>query len=227
MKKKYLFFEFIILFLFLGLPPLLVGESQAGSDALAGAMTFSWRTMMKLAAAGCIVFQNWYLGGQNASGNNKFSLLISGLKWSSITLGLLMLIYAVIQVFVMLMAQNGIALIRSAPGSVAPATIAGWIFITLNIAVSAFYEETMYRLFFPDTLLIFAQDHPKIHWIIELSVMMVFAFSHRYMGIMAVVNAFACGAALRLCKRKSGGIAAGTAAHFVYNLSMVIFSIPG
>jgi len=51
---------------------------------------------------------------------------------------------------------------------------------------------------------------------------LVFAFSHRYLGMPAVLNALIAGIFLRICFLKSGSIFSGFAAHFLYNIFMLV-----
>ena len=100
-----------------------------------------------------------------------------------------------------------------------------YVFLLVNLFVGAFYEEVIYREFLPETLLSFTGERKIPGIIAECSCIIIFALSHRYLGLMAVINALLGGIALRICRRKSLSIWAGTAAHFLYNAILLIFAI--
>lgn len=107
-----------------------------------------------------------------------------------------------------------------------------WIFCVLNFLFSAASEEILYRFIFPECLCYFSnllknERRKKISVIIsEIVPALVFAFSHRYLGIFAVFNAFFAHIVLRLCFKKTGKIYICIASHFLYNfLSLVFLSL--
>ncbi len=108
-----------------------------------------------------------------------------------------------------------------------------WFLAIAALASGAFYEECLYRAFLPEiplhilsqTKREFPRKHEKeLTALVEILCTILFAFSHRYMGIAAVVNALLCGIILRLCYKKSGRILCGTMVHFCYNLTLLVFS---
>ena len=71
---------------------------------------------------------------------------------------------------------------------------------------------------------VFVKHEKALTAIVEGSCALLFAFSHRYMGIPAVINALLCGIVLRICYKKTGSIFCGTAAHGCYNLTLLAFA---
>lgn len=93
---------------------------------------------------------------------------------------------------------------------------------------AAFTEEIFYRFYLPSAfkknlkILSFgkfdSQKSKPIEIFIEIISVLIFAFSHRYLGLLAVLNAFFAGAILRFCLIKSKSVFIPTVAHFIYNL---------
>ncbi len=61
-------------------------------------------------------------------------------------------------------------------------------------------------------------------FVLESICILIFAFSHRNNGILAVINAFFCGIILRLSCIKTQSIFPGMLAHFSYNTILVLFN---
>ena len=109
----------------------------------------------------------------------------------------------------------------------------------LMLGISAFYEEVLYRLYLPSTLKIFFDDllnkvfnktddkkkekcKKIVNLIIELSVIIIFGFSHLYLGVIPVLNGIICGFVLRYCCIKNKTVIIGTASHWLYNCFIFI-----
>ncbi len=222
MKLKYLSAEFLFIFLILALPPLLTASSGnppaaprfslANAETLAIAILLCFQLRRELPRPPCPAFR-------------KVSI-------ATVTFGVLMLAYAVVELggtVLSLLLGQGEPLAASRP-------IAGagqWLLATAALASGAFYEECLYRAFLPEIPLLLLdragntwfQGHKKpLAAGIEAFCIIVFALSHRYLGMLAVTNALLCGTVLRVCYRKSGGILCGTAAHFCYNMTLLLFS---
>lgn len=96
---------------------------------------------------------------------------------------------------------------------------------------AAFTEEIFYRFYLPEALkrnfniLSFGKlDSEKSKTLgifFEIISVLIFAFSHRYLGLLAVLNAFFSGAILRLCMIKSKSVFVPATVHFVYNLCVL------
>jgi membrane protease YdiL (CAAX protease family) len=97
---------------------------------------------------------------------------------------------------------------------------------TAAFLLSAFYEETVFRMYLPSVISKFVSTKiPHNVSVIfgEVCSVLLFAFSHRYLGWFSVLNALFAAIYLRICYKKSGSIFLGTLAHVVYNLMMVAF----
>lgn len=222
MKKRYILIEFLLVFLFLVLPPLFVKASSGISKTL----TFTPAAAVQLLVAVFLQMHFVYFlrPANNASSVNsakKAGRIFTVSFWWSITLGSLMLIFALMQTLSFFIEQNAHHTMQSVT------SVFAWISVTVSVAIAAFYEEALYRQFLPEVsaILLVGKINKKIFFhFIEVLVILIFAFSHRYLGFIPVLNAFACGAVLRLCYRKTGSIWTGALAHFTYNMTLIIFS---
>ena len=220
MKKKYLFIEFTLIFFFLVLPPLFITSATPFGN---NSGSFSLTTLAEQLFISIILTVQFYkLIREDSMKNSKFTFSKPFLILSkvTITLGLLLVIYAITET-VSFFIQNFLKshVYRSIQN---PNSIPGWIQFVTGIFISAFYEESLYRQFMPEVS-IFLVNKTKLKTVIEVIWILIFAFSHLYLGIPAVFNAFCCGLVLRKCFKATGNILAVTIAHFSYNLILVIF----
>lgn len=102
-----------------------------------------------------------------------------------------------------------------------------WIVCIFTLFFSAFYEEALYRTFVPEYLLsIFTTDlkinsakTKKLSCILcESFALLLFALSHRYLGVFSVINAAFAHIALRFFLKKDKNLFITVFAHFLYNL---------
>ncbi len=222
MKLKYLSAEFLLIFLILALPPLLTGSSGEAPAA----PRFSLANLETLAIAVLLCLQlRRELPRPPCPAFRRLSI-------ATMTFGGLMLSYAAVElggtVLFMLFGQGKfLAASRQITGA------GQWLLATAALATGAFYEECLYRAFLPEIPLLlldragetWVQGHKKtLSAGIEAACVIVFALSHRYLGMLAVTNALLCGSVLRVCYKKSGGILCGMAAHFCYNMTLLLFS---
>lgn len=217
MKKKYLIAEFLVIFMFLVIPPLLQGPGNESVEiAYGGRLSFS--VLMQALISILILMQDkkiHFIELQDDS--SKIKTLIRFMTWCPICLGLTMLTQAFLA---------GISMIfpfQEQPSIVFPKDRGGWIIYFVNLLVAVVYEETIYRLFLPDLLIKFSDGGKNLLIPIEIFCILIFSFSHRYLGYLAVINAAICGAFLRLTKLKSKKIWAGVLAHFLYNTLQTVF----
>ena len=214
MKKRYILAEFLVIFVFLLIPPIFAVKGAYLSGE------FSFSVLAEFFIATILQFQfkieNKY---KKQSANEKFIFLVNSLKWSALTLGFLMMIFAAVHVFSFAFkissAQTGV-LLKS------PESFSSWIFLLFTLATGAFFEEVVYRQFVPESLISILGKW-KIP--VEIFSVVIFALAHRYLGWISVCNAVFCGLVLRLCRIKTDSILPSFAAHFIYNLSLVIFSV--
>lgn len=109
-----------------------------------------------------------------------------------------------------------------------PETKTDFFYIIINFLFSAFFEEIIYRFYLPEQVFLFIKLklNEKFSFIFaEILALLIFAFSHRYRGIFAILNAGFGYAILRFCYKKTDNIFITTAAHFVYNILIFFLSI--
>lgn len=106
-----------------------------------------------------------------------------------------------------------------------PNSVITWIYCILNFAFAAFYEEVIYRFYFGDSLAYLLSLRFKwkcLPLICEVICALVFAFSHLYLGVLAVVNALIGHVILRVCYKKNKCLLPCAIAHFFYNLISLV-----
>lgn len=108
-----------------------------------------------------------------------------------------------------------------------PASLMEFLLCAASFMLSAFYEETIYRLYLPAALRrVFAKArYGKM--IAEAAGVLLFAFAHKYSGGMSIVNALIAAAALRMCVVRGKSLAAAMGVHTAYNmlqLALIILS---
>ena len=217
MKKRYILIEFLLVLAFLAVPPVFVshgtGLSQAG--------TFNASVLYQLLISVILFFQFLKLKPAEKSKTKIFRLLFHG----TITLGILMIIFALMQSIELLFSNEEMKSQNFMPDVDGPLSI---LFFTLAVICGAFYEEVLYRQFLPEFMALIAGEKINMKLVFygtEFLALLLFAFAHRYQGWISVVNSFLCGTVLRLCYKKTSSVLPGAAAHAVYNLSLSVFYI--
>lgn len=212
MKKKYLAAEFAAIFILFALPPLFA--KQPSSAVIPWKPGFN--TLVQLAVAALLDVQ---CGRTKAFFKTRgFKSAVSLLVWWPLSLGTMMLVYAAVCLVCALVPGGKMFYaVQSVPSAALQ-----WGMLAVNLAAGAFYEEVLYREFLPETAILLGAGG-RLRIAAEGTVIAVFAFSHLYMGIPAVVNAALCGTVLRLCFVKTGSVAAGFLAHFTYNMLVMVF----
>ncbi|MBP5696198.1 MAG: CPBP family intramembrane metalloprotease [Treponema sp.] len=228
MKKKYLLLEFAIVFIFLLLPPIFVSKAEIPPSLSKGAFSFAFLPQLFIA-----ILLNFQWRKKAALTKKKsFEKHISILKWGTITFGFLMLIFALILALQMIFEKTSSADDFSSNLSSALVFEPRFLFflsIVLNFLAGAFFEEVLYREFFPKTLYALldgiSSDKMKVavRIFVEASAVLIFAAAHRYMGIFAVANAALCAIALRNCYVKTEAAYTGAVVHFFYNMINLFF----
>lgn len=215
-KKKHLIIEFGIILVFLILPPLFQSPVQSEKLEIAGAGRFSIQILIQALISALLLWQNSrqpFTGEDKESQKNR---LIPFLLWVPMSLGLMMIFQAAIRALSLAFGSKGLE------SMVFPDSALSWAIYFVNLAVAVIYEETLYRLFLPDVLLNFAGEKKKARVPIEAACILIFAFSHRYMGYPAVINAALCGTALRIAKIRTKTIKAPALSHLIYNILQTI-----
>ena len=119
--------------------------------------------------------------------------------------------------------------------SIFPNTPISFLFCMMSFACSAFYEEVIFRSFLPEsskeivsTIINFCKNGESdklplfFSYLLEIAVCLTFAFSHRYLGIPAILNAAFAHIFFRICYIKTSSIWTNTTAHFIY-YSLTLF----
>ncbi|MCQ2240630.1 CPBP family intramembrane glutamic endopeptidase [Treponema sp.] len=218
MKKRYILSEFLLIFVFLILPPLFVSKGSG----LSKAASFSPIVFIQLAIAAVLYIQ-YKLQFTDLKNSMKIKIFKIPFWWS-ITLGSLMLIFALMQTLELFLEKETLSR-NLLPAINSPM---GWFFLTFSVFTGAFYEEVLYRQFMPEFLLKIFESKAEKKWClmaIEAFPLIIFALSHRYLGWIPVFNALACGSVLRLCYRKTFSVWTGMTAHFTYNMTLIVFSL--
>lgn len=108
-----------------------------------------------------------------------------------------------------------------------------------NLLFAAFFEEVIYRFYIPFGIKnflfrkVFDENQSKSYTIFEKSIllfieivaMLIFSFSHRYLGIFSVVNAAVAHLVLRFSFIRSKSLIPSTLAHFFYNFVSLMFGL--
>ena len=112
--------------------------------------------------------------------------------------------------------------------SLIPQNLKEYFFVILTFSFSAFFEEVMYRFFIPEELSFFLQIKfsAKIAFLISESLtLLIFALSHRYRGLFAILNAAIAHVILRFFYKRTKNIAVTSSAHFFYNTILFFLSL--
>ncbi|MGN0728280.1 CPBP family intramembrane glutamic endopeptidase [Treponema sp.] len=214
MKKRYILAEFLIVLAFLVVPPLFAEEGASLGNGI------SLSVISELVAASLLQIQHLSMKRScKPTPKEHFCFVVRSLKWGALTLGHMMLVFSAVQLISFAMrlspSHSGVVLFH-------PEKISSWIFVAVTLAAGAFFEEVLYRQYLPETLATLLGER-KIP--AEILSVLLFALAHRYLGWISVLNAVLCGAFLRLCRVKTGAVVSSAAAHFLYNLSLTVFSV--
>ena len=219
MKNKFLILEWIVILIFLVIPPLLVNPGT--SAAIANNGKISPYLLLRLIIAIFLYYQQIYVIKKTPQEQNgKFKKTVLFLSWSAICFGLHMITQALFQAIslVLPLKYNETVFDFNLDSK-------SCIVAFLNLLTGAFYEEVLYREYLPETMLMFSRGRKFLSNLSEGLCVVVFAMSHRYLGLLPVLNAFLGGMILRICRKKSLSIWTCTIAHFMYNAVLFVFAI--
>lgn len=242
MKKTLLVLEFILIFLVLLLPPVFVKSS----GGIISAADFSLRpALVEALIALVLLLQNRLLARGEKSreehgaaaeagsdgespGAGRFRRMVSFMRWTPLTLGILLIQYAVLEaLYVFFPGIMPDAMELSAAGG----SPAAWARLMVTFLCASFFEEVLYREYLPGSLMFFfnagvASGRKKavLRLVLELAGIVIFALAHRYLGALGVINALISAVVLRTCYLRTGSVFAGWTAHFLYNASVMVFA---
>lgn len=208
MKRHYKSVEFAIVFLFLILPPVFAINIENTE--------FIFKLSPFIFCQAVIAFLLDFQTKENIDKKNSFHW-IRILSEGAITLGALFLIYAVLQLLFYLvpsLVKNNVSKV------VSPSGAQQYIICIMTVIISAYYEEVLYRQYFPYAMYDFIKTEKQPFLLIEIFPVAFFAASHLYLGMPGVLNALLSGIILRRCRIKTKSVYTGTAVHIIYNLIM-------
>lgn len=223
MKKITFYLVFFLICAFLVFPPIFVSPAEAQIPDFK--ITYFKIALFILSL--CIF---WYF----EYSSRKYSLNLTSLILESgkifLYFGILITVNTVITLTVFLITKD-VSLSLSVEKY--PVT---FLLVAVNFLISAFYEESLYRLYLPVCLRTFAEESYNVFFkvkksevfrkryfifvnvSVEILCVAVFALSHIYTGWITVLNAAIAGAVLRFAAVKNKTILIGTISHFLYNL---------
>lgn len=106
-----------------------------------------------------------------------------------------------------------------------PSDFIAGVFCVLTFISGAILEENMFRIYVPEFMIKVCAGcrfNKFVFLSSELFCGIIFALCHRYLGIIAVINAFACHIVLRLTFKKHRNPFVNYTAHFLYNILNVV-----
>lgn len=120
-----------------------------------------------------------------------------------------------------------------------PQGIFDFLICIFNLLFAAFFEEVIYRFYIPFGIKnflfrkVFDENQSKSYTIFEKSIllfieivtMLIFSFSHKYLGIFSVANAAVAHLVLRFSFIRSKSLIPSTLAHFFYNFVSLMFGL--
>ena len=186
MKRTYLALEFLIATVFLIVPPLL---SSARPVHLDRQKFFSFPAMIQLLIAAAFFFQDRLLHKEKV-------FYVRRIFWTTLSLGLLFLTFAGLQTAEYF---SGHEMQADPVFKESGISALNMFFLALNFFSAAFYEESLYRLFFTETMITLLPQKKFFRMSAEIIAVIIFALSHKTAGWLAVINALICGIILRTC----------------------------
>ena len=206
------------------IPPFLITSSSLSENNFSN-WTFPWQSLCHaIFAAVLFVISKKIINAPSSDSKNqveskKVYFLLYFIIPMTLTFGSLFSISLILKFFSIIFNEKTEILVEK------PDSFLAALFCIINFACAAFYEEVIYRFYFPQTLIRFfkLKSNRKILEVIaEIIGALVFAFAHLYLGYISVINAFAAHIVLRLCYKKCNNIWAGYFAHFIYNIISLI-----
>ena len=118
------------------------------------------------------------------------------------------------------------------PVILVPETTLGRVMQFVSIIVAAVFEEALYRVFLPESLLYLIscvnikkpESERRIRFAAEFAVVMLFAVQHKYFGAAGVLTAFSAGLAFRFITVAAGSPFLAMLIHCCNNLLSLVFN---
>ncbi len=216
MKKLLSTIEILFVFFIFILPPLFVSPQKNIQPLQIKLSAYSVGMFISCVFLFLIHFEFYskkYLNSPKTNILLLHSLILVGF-------GTLVLVSAVFQALSVFLIRKSGEIASS--GVLFPSSVLGWLSLLFSLGLMSFNEEFLYRFFIPDVVSSFFDK--KFTLFFELFAIIVFAFSHRYLGLCGIFNALICGSILRLLFVKTKNIWISSGIHFFYNLFTVFIS---
>ena len=210
---------FSLILLFCIVPPFFAAFTE--EQVVFAQVTFPWKSLCLFLFA--LVF--YYLILQK-----RFTVSFYTLLTFIFCLSLLFFNFLVIKAASILLADKINANpLYSGASVVVPQNAVQWIFNVFNFLFASFYEEVIYRVYFPEQLVALLKRINKnrifqiaAEIVAELIALAVFSFAHLYLGFLSVINAALAHIVLRFFYRLRKDFISCWAAHFIYNIISLI-----
>ncbi|MCR5290807.1 MAG: CPBP family intramembrane metalloprotease [Treponema sp.] len=213
MKTLYTVCSYLFVFIFFVIPPLF--NKQITDPAIAS----SWSFPFFIIPMGILSLFLWFEQRDHTQNVRTSQSTIRHIILSSYTLktfGALCIVSSIMQIIASYLKHS-----ETTP-NIIPHTPLQTVITLCTFTITAFYEEMIYRQFLPNMYQIIKSKvslpKPLIFTVQEIMPLMLFAFAHRYLGTLAIINAACCGIILRICTLKTGTIIPGYIAHVCYNI---------
>lgn len=251
MKKRILLIEMLLIIFFIVLPPLL--EANTNSSANIKSFSYIILIEFLVAFLLEFQYRKFFKSSESSENQNYLKTLILGLKWNAICLASLMIIYAIFElIYVFFLKTDFSQNLQIVPQNFLQWIFLILSFISSAFFEEEIYRQFLPQSFIFFAKLLFSKSESNLNsrdfsddsdltknlpnvsksnkiqnviiFLIEFLCVVIFAFSHRYLGFISVLNAFFCGIVLRLTCKKTKSIMPGTIAHFSYNFILILFN---
>lgn len=222
--------EFIFVAFFLIAPPLF--NAPKNEIILDFSKGYSVSTYAVFLVSIFIFTERIYADKKNSKTSDliaKKSSFIEKISVGTVCLGAIFIVSAIFQLFALLENKNSF----NSQKIVFPENFFYFANFLLGTFFAAFSEEVIYRFYFPFALKenvknlsrgkLNSENSKALNLFFEFLSVCVFALSHRYLGILAVLNAFFSGLILRFCMIKTKSVFVPFLIHSIYNFSVFIF----
>ena len=119
-----------------------------------------------------------------------------------------------------------------------PNTLLTWVYFFVTLIILAIFEEILYRGYFPERILHSVRNYSWFRKLqkkqkliikigIELSIIIIFALGHGYMGLKSIIVSFFCGIILRIMVKLKRSLVQVSCAHIINNIIsyMILFFV--
>ncbi len=222
--------EFIFVAFFLIAPPLFTSpKSEIILDFSKG---YTVSTYAVFLVSVFIFAERVYADKKNSKTSDliaKKSSFIEKISVGTVCLGAIFIASAVFQIFSLHENKNSF----NSQKIIFPENFFYFANFLFGTFFAAFSEEVIYRFYLPFALKenvknlsrgkLNSENSKTLSLLFEFLSVCIFALGHRYLGILAVLNAFFSGLILRFCMIKTKSVFVPFLIHSIYNFSVFIF----